>query len=45
MSLFDDFIKAYQKGFLLSNFYLSLDNLERNLNAKKLSLEKRGSKT
>lgn len=42
MSLFDDFIKAYQKGFLLSNFYLSLDNLERNLNAKKLSLEKRG---
>lgn len=42
MSLFDDFIKAYQKGFLLSNFYLSLDNLERNLNAKKLSLEKTG---
>lgn len=42
MSLFDEFIKAYQKGFLCSNFYLSLDNLERNLLAKEFSLEKTG---
>lgn len=42
MHLFDDFIKSYDKDFLWSNFYLNLDNLERNLNAKKLSLEKMG---
>ena len=43
MSLFDEFLKAYEKGFLHSNFYLSLDDLRKNLQNGNLGLEKSGN--
>ncbi len=42
MSLFDEFLRAYQRGFLHSNFYLSLDDLSKKLKDDKLRLEKDG---
>ena len=43
MSLFDEFLKAYEKGFLHSNYYLSLDDLRKNLQNGNLGLEKSGN--
>ena len=42
MSLFNEFLRAYEKGFLHSNYYLSLDDLRKNLQNGNLKLEKNG---
>ena len=43
MSLFNEFLRAYEKGFLHSNYYLSLDDLRKNLQNGNLGLEKSGN--
>lgn len=42
MHLLDEFIKAYERGFLWSNFYLNLDMLIKKCYAKELSMQKQG---
>lgn len=42
MHWLDEFIKAYERGFLWSNFYLNLDLLIKKCYTKELSVEKQG---